>query len=421
MAAVCQRRADDRTAADRFGATLYTDIFEMAREEQLDGIVIACPTHLHLPAVKASIAGAAARCAALKDAGEPAEAGLRAILVEKPICGDLAESVELVRCADAAGVAVLVGHQRRHSVFVRRAMELVQSPDFGPLRGVNAEFALLKPDTYYRPEDPKMAWRTQPGQGGPVLINMIHDLDLLRYITGHEISKVYAVTSSMARANAVEDTGAITVTFDHGAVGTMLFSDAAPSPWSYEFTTGENKKYPQVPGGTKDCYNFLGAQKSLAFPSLQRFGYGADANSEPGWDSALSLWEEEVQRVDPIQAQMAHFVRVCRAEEQPVCSGQDAIASLAVAVAVLQSAETGLPVQPGDMFEQGTVSPESPKLSAINGGQATRDDALTCTYLPSSLCDTQSEIAGHGVDASTEAGTNKGKVVPQVASLAASS
>ena len=48
----------------------------------------------------------------------------------------------------------------------------------------------------------------------------------------------------VASCRQVEDSGAVTVTFDHGAVGTLLFTDAAPSPWSYEFTTAENKKYP---------------------------------------------------------------------------------------------------------------------------------------------------------------------------------
>jgi hypothetical protein len=150
----------------------------------------------------------------------------------------------------------------------------------------------------------------------------------------------------------VEDTGAVTLTMDHGAVGSLFFSDAAPSPWSYEFTTVENKKYPPVPGeGHKDCYHFMGAQQSLAFPSLRMYGYPADTEV-PGWDSPLALWESEAERVDPIQVQMSHFVRVCRQQEEPVCSGMDAVQSLAVICAVHRSAETGLPTRPGDLLAE---------------------------------------------------------------------
>jgi len=349
LAGVCQRRADDGAVAERFGVPLYTDVEEMARMEDLQGIVVAAPTHLHLPVVEKILSGARAR---QQELGE-ATLGLKALLVEKPICESLAAAMRLVSLADAAGVEVLVGHQRRHSAFVRRAHELVSSADFGPLRGLSAEFALLKPESYFQRDDPRLAWRSQKGAGGPVLINLIHDVDLLRFITGHEVSTVFASLSSTARQNDVEDTGAVTVVLDHGAVGTFFFSDAAPSPWSYEFTTQENAKYPPVPGGDpKDCYHFFGAQKSLAFPSLRRYRYGQDTG-EPGWDSPLTVDEESnVRKRDPIRAQMEHFVRVCRREEAPLCSGHDAMESLAVILAVIRSAETQLPVRPGDLFKE---------------------------------------------------------------------
>jgi len=155
-----------------------------------------------------------------------------------------------------------------------------------------------------------------------------------------------------ARGYDVEDTGVVTLTMDHGAVGSLFFSDAVPSPWSYEFTTLENKKYPPVPGeGAKDCYHFMGAQQSLAFPSLRRYSYGKKV-AQPGWDSPMSVVQTDVDKVDPIQVQMEHFVRVCRGEEKPLCSGMDAIESLAVIAAVRRSAESGLPVRPGDMLAE---------------------------------------------------------------------
>lgn len=347
LACLCQRRLDDAEMAESFGVPLYTDAYKMASEQDLDGIVIAAPTHLHLPLSKACIAGAQERQAKLSIP----EIRLRALLVEKPLCENLTAAQELCCLAAEAGVEILAGHQRRHSAFVQKARSLVTDLNFGPLRGVTVEFSLLKPDGYFSKHDPKLEWRKQKGKGGPLLINIIHDIDLLRYITGHEIVNVFAVTSSAARGTEVEDTGAITVTFDHGAVGTIFFSDAAPSPWSYEFTTGENKKYPSVPpmGEQKDCYHFLGAQRSLGFPSLRAYTYGPEVNVR-GWDAPLTLEESHVEMEDPLRRQMAHFAEVCMGREKPICSGSDAAMSLAVVLAALKSADTGNAVQPGGLF-----------------------------------------------------------------------
>jgi len=378
LACVCQRRPDDCTAADRFDVPQYTDVEEMARIETLHGIVIAAPTHLHLPIVEKCLLGARAR---QEELGEPVLA-LKALLVEKPICETLVAAMRLVQLAEEAGVEILVGHQRRHSAFVRRARELVTRADFGPLRGLSAEFSLLKPESYFRRDDPRLAWRSQKGTGGPVLINLVHDIDLLRFITGHEVSTVFASLSSTARHDDVEDTGAVTVVLDHGAVGTFFFSDAAPSPWSYEFTTQENAKYPPLPGSDpKDCYHFFGAQRSLAFPSLRRFGYRQGAG-EAGWDTPLTGEEDCVRKQDPIAAQMEHFLRVCRREERPLCSGHDAMESLAVILAVFRSAETQMPVRPADLLQEAMQQPMSNsecQTVALSLNEAHADVSTDCT------------------------------------------
>lgn len=342
LACICQRRIDDTEVAKSLGVPLYTDAKEMMLKEQLDGVVIAVPTHMHLAIAEACVEGAKLRQAA------GCQGTLKALLIEKPICQDLASALKLLDIMESAGISVLIGHQRRHSKLVQKARELVTAKGFGPLRAVNMEFSLLKPESYFGFSDISLQWRRKKGIGGPILINSIHDLDLMRYVTGHEIMSVFASTSSAARGGEVEDSGAVTVTFDHGAVGTLLFTDAAPSPWSYEFTTGENKKYPHVPGHLRECYHFLGAQRSVGFPSLHSFSYGLQ--TEPGWDSPLQLDTFTVETEDPLHLQMRHFAQVCRGLEDPVCSGRDAVESLAVVLAIQKSAECGRPVAPSDMF-----------------------------------------------------------------------
>merc|ERR1712232_1410358 len=174
-----QRRADDTIVSEGLGVPMYTSVAEMFRTEHLDGVVIAVPTHMHLPVVVECLEAAQHQWEQL---GKPSERRLRAVLVEKPICEDLGAAIQLVYACKNAGVELLIGHQRRHSAFVQRARDVVQNAFFGPLRGLTMEFALLKPSSYFSEKNgPKLAWRSEKGKGGPLLINMIHDVDLLRY------------------------------------------------------------------------------------------------------------------------------------------------------------------------------------------------------------------------------------------------
>jgi predicted dehydrogenase len=127
-------------------------------------------------------------------------------------------------------------------------------------------------------------------------------------------------------------------------LGSILVSDAAPSPWSYEMTSGENAIYPQT---GQDCYYLCGTQAALAFPSMTLWRH-ADGQ-EPGWYHPLQRDRLSVEDADPLAAQLAHFCRVIRGEERPLIDGWDALRTLAATLAVLESARRNTPVRPGDL------------------------------------------------------------------------
>ncbi len=66
-----------------------------------------------------------------------------------------------------------------------------------------------------------------------MLINLVHDLDLMRHLCG-EIVAVQAATSNAVRGHAVEDTASVVLTFTDGALGSFLVSDAAVAPWGWD-------------------------------------------------------------------------------------------------------------------------------------------------------------------------------------------
>ncbi len=280
-----------------------------------DGAIIAAPTQLHEELALACIR--------------------RGIvpLVEKPVTATPAEGRRLVQEAAAAAVPVLVGHHRRYHPRIRRLWELVKGGAIGSLIGVSLLWAVKKPDAYY-----DILWRTRTG-GGPVLINLIHEIDTLRYICG-EITSVYAATSSATRGFEVEDAAAITLTFAAGVVGSILLSDAAPSPWSYELTMFENPSYAHV---AENCAFFFGTEGSLAFPRMELWRYPPTANA--GWEQPLEKDQHKPADSDPLAAQLAHFCRVIRREEPPLVSAEEGVRTLEATQAVLTSGAEGRPVE----------------------------------------------------------------------------
>src|SRR5262245_3261577 len=162
------------------GLRHFADYAAMLDAVRPEGAVIAAPNALH--------AEAGLACAARKVP----------MLVEKPIAETVAAAQALVDAAARSSTPILVGHHRRYNPIIERAREVVQR-DIGRLTAVTGLWLVKKPDAYF-----ETAWRREPG-GGPILINLIHDIDLLRFIAG-EIASVAAFTASAARGFPVEDT-----------------------------------------------------------------------------------------------------------------------------------------------------------------------------------------------------------------------
>ena len=139
---------------------------------------------------------------------------------------------------------------------VAAARSRIAAGALGRIVAVHGMFWLAKPDSYF--ETP---WRRQPG-AGPLYMNLIHDIDLMRHLVG-EIATVRAVAANHVRGHPVEDAAAVLVTFENGALGTFSVSDAVVAPWSWELTAGDNPAYPPT---AETAYWIGGTEASLALP-----------------------------------------------------------------------------------------------------------------------------------------------------------
>ncbi len=314
LAAVADPSPEAAAFAAEQGTTCHVHFEEMLASYDLDGVIIAAPNHLH----EAAGIAAAAR-------GLP-------MIVEKPISADSSSAARLTAAAEQAGVPLLVGHHRRYNPNAQRARALIREGALGKLVAINVLWAVRKPAPYF-----EATWRTKSG-GGPVLINLIHEIDMLRFICG-EITEVMALSSSAVRSFDVEDSAGVVLRFECGALGTVLMSDTAPSPWSWEQATGEN--HPVFPENEQNPSRFFGTEAVMEFPRLKIWRHDGAVD----WNSPLASEELTLPKVDVYTEQTAHFARVIRGEETPIISGEDASRSLLATLAVLEAAGKGKAVQ----------------------------------------------------------------------------
>jgi predicted dehydrogenase len=292
----------------------------LLEREAPDGMIVASPNALHLEM--------AIDCL---ERGTPA-------LVEKPVTDTVASAKILLRAVRRTGVPVLIGHHRRHNPRIKAVRDSLATGEIGQLTAVVGLWLLRKPDNYF-----DVAWRREAG-GGPILINLVHDIDNLRFICG-EIAEVQALTSNSARGFAVEDTAALLLRFENGALGTVTVSDATPAPWNWELSSGENAAYPKQ---DQPCYLLAGTRGSLSVPNLELWSYPGDS----GWYAPLRRSEIAAATQDPLVEQLRHFLAVIARREAPLISVEDAMGTLAVVEAVKAAARTGERISPNQIVEQ---------------------------------------------------------------------
>jgi predicted dehydrogenase len=302
--------------AKQEGVEIYASLAELFAKDKPDGIILATPNAMHVDQGLACI-----------DAGVP-------VLVEKPLGVTVESAQRLVDAAERVNHPLLVGHHRPHSPILHKAVEMIQSGVLGPIVGVMGSAVFYKPDTDGYFDDPN-AWRRMPG-GGPILINMIHEVGNLRAMVG-EIVAVQAFSSNATRGFEVEDTVAINLRFANGALGSFLLSDTGACPKSWEQTSQENKDYASYPD--EDAYVIVGAKGSLSVPSLRLKTYARD--EDRSWFKPFECSRIEIARLDPLARQIAHFGALIRGEVQPLVSARDGLQNLLITEAISEAAKTG--------------------------------------------------------------------------------
>ncbi len=291
-------------AARLHGARAYPDYHVMLKEVQPDLVTVAVPTHAH--------------CQVVLDA---LEAGCH-VLVEKPIAATLEQGRRIIDRAADLGKVLAVGHIERYNPAV---IELKRRLDDGQLGEIFQIHARRLGPFPRRVHDVG------------VIVDLVpHDLDIMRYLMGAKVQRMYAETQQRIHETH-EDMFSGLLHFENGVTGVLNTSWLTPTKVREITVTGQRGMF-LANLLTQDLY----------------FYENAEANG-PGW-SHLSLLRGvgegqmvrlQLQRREPLRAELDAFVvaaqreqasATCDAQEAIVC-GEDALAVLDLAQALVRSGQ----------------------------------------------------------------------------------
>ena len=310
LAAIVDTSDTARQIAKDKQVSFYSSLQAMLNDQTPDGVLLATPTSMHVEQGLQCI-----------EAGCP-------VLVEKPIATSANDANQLVSAAEEHDVPILIGHHRRHNPLIQKAHALIEAGEIGDLRSAQGTCWLYKPDDYFE----VAPWRKKLG-AGPISVNLIHDVDLMRYLLG-DVERVQAAASKSARGFENEDVAAAVLTFKSGVIGTITVSDSVVSPWSWELTASENPCYPVT---NQSCLLIGGSGGSLSIPDLTVWTH----QGVRSWWSPISATSFPSDFADPLVNQIAHFVDVIKGDANPLVSGLEGMKALQVIEAIQTSAAQG--------------------------------------------------------------------------------
>jgi UDP-N-acetyl-2-amino-2-deoxyglucuronate dehydrogenase len=199
-----------------FGIPCSTNLEDVLAHPDVDAVVISTPHNLHVPlGIQAAQAG-------------------KHVVVEKPMATTLDDADALIAACKNAGVLCSSKEGSvRYQPATAKAKELITQGAIGELMATQVVGASNKPPSYWTggyTGRVQTTWRKSKFEsgGGVLIMNYIYDFYRLRYITGQEITRVFAEFGTYRTPVEVEDFITVTMRYTNGALGTWMASSCAP-------------------------------------------------------------------------------------------------------------------------------------------------------------------------------------------------
>lgn len=294
--------------AVQYGVDSYTDYHRLLDRRDIDLVNICVPSGLHK-----------------QIAIETMQTG-KHVLVEKPIALSLADADQMIAAAQATGKRLGVVLQNRYNPPMQDLRRAVDAGQLGRLLLGNATVRWYRPQEYY--ED---GWHgTWAMDGGALMNQSIHHIDALQWLMGKPQS-VFAYAGTLAHRMEAEDVGVAVIRFAGGALGAV---------------EGSTITYPENLEGSIALFGERGSAKVG----------GTALNRKVIWKIEGELEHERElltrEQVDPPsvygsshKAVIMDLIEAILQDREPRTNGKEARKSLALVLAIYESARTGRPVE----------------------------------------------------------------------------
>jgi myo-inositol 2-dehydrogenase / D-chiro-inositol 1-dehydrogenase len=227
-------------ATERFGA-IAAESPEALLAAGVDGVVIAAATDAHPQLILAAVM-----------AGIP-------VFCEKPVALGVEESLEVLRAVEGSGVEVHIGYNRRFDAGCVAARRAVVSGELGDLHTIRS--------TTLDPAPPPPAYVAV--SGGIFRDCSVHDFDIIRWVTGREVTEVYAVGANrgadyIKEAGDADTTGAI-LTLDDGTIAVV--SNSRHNARGYDVRMEIHGFADSIAVGLEDKLPLRSVEPGVTFPA----------------------------------------------------------------------------------------------------------------------------------------------------------
>jgi predicted dehydrogenase len=280
------------------GYLVETDL-AAALARRPDAVIVSNPTALHL------------------DVAIPAAQAGCHLLIEKPVSHNLDRVGELEAAVARGGGRVLVGFQFRFHPGLRTAERLLEEDAIGRPLSVRAHWGEYLPG-WHPWEDFHQSYSARADLGGGVVLTLSHPFDYLRWLLG-EVAALWAMTGTLGNLGLeVEDTAEVGLRFGSGCLGSVHLDYLQRPPEHHLEIVGEE--------GTIRWNNSDGAVQLFRSSGQTWETYSAP----PGFE-----------RNELFLAELRHFLETVRGETEPLCTVQDGLSALRLALGALSSAREG--------------------------------------------------------------------------------
>lgn len=296
---------------EKVNINYYTDYNDMLEKEDIDIVLISTESGYH---AKHSI--------------DCMKKG-KHVIVEKPMALSTKDSDEMIKISKENNVKLAVAHQNRFNPPIQQLRDAIENKRFGKLVNGTARILWNRNQNYYK----QAPWRgTYAMDGGTLMNQCIHNIDLLQWMMGGEIESVYAQTDTFLRDIEAEDFGAIVVRFKNGAIGII---------------EGSACVYPK---NLEETLSIFGEQGTVVIGGLA-------VNKIETWKFEDSTEDEEKEilkgdREDPDSVYgfghiwlIEDFIKALKDDREPLINGEEGKKAMSIILAAYRSSKTNTAIK----------------------------------------------------------------------------